>query len=147
MNAMVVVLVSFFKKYILRLLLIVLVFGGLYWYIDSSNKELAAAKQSAATLTATNKKLNDEVKDSKEQSKIDTQTVSTNQKAQGELEVVQAVAIEKVQNEVKHVLQGAPVGSLDSKSTSDAVSAAVVDGMWDSYNGSVHGGAVTSSTR
>lgn len=134
-----------FKKNILQLLLIFAVFYGLQWYYENSQQEIKDATEKVETLEGDNKKLVDEVKDLKEQSPIDTKTVSDHQKEQGNLELVQTVAIEKVQHEVKKVLQEAPVEDRDSKSTTDSVSGAVVDGMWDSYNRSVRGGTGKTS--
>ena len=136
-----------FKKYIFQLLLIFAVFYGLQWYYENSQQEIKDATEKAETLEGDNKKLVNEVKDLKDQSPIDTKTVSDHQKEQGNLELVQTVAIEKVQHEVKKVLQEAPVEDRDSKSTADSVSGAVVDGMWDSYNGSVRGGKITKSPK
>ncbi|MNG39951.1 hypothetical protein D3C84_1283160 [compost metagenome] len=44
-----------------------------------------------------------------------------------------------MQHEVERVLQEAPVESRGSPQVVDAVSAAVIDGMWDSYDHSVRG--------
>ena len=136
-----------FKKNILQLLLIFAVFYGLQWYYENSQQEIKDATEKVETLEGDNKKLVDEVKDLKEQSPIDTKTVSDHQKEQGNLELVQTVAIEKVQHEVKKVLQEAPVEDRDSKSTADSVSGAVIDGMWDSYKGSVRGGTSTKAPK
>lgn len=136
-----------FKKNILQLLLIFAVFYGLQWYYENSQQEIKDATEKIETLEGDNKKLVDEVKDLREQSPIDTKTVSDHQKEQGNLELVQTVAIEKVQHEVKKVLQEAPVEDRDSKSTADSVSGAVIDGMWDSYKGSVRGGAIPKSSK
>lgn len=136
-----------FKKNILQLLLIFAVFYGLQWYYENSQQEIKDATEKVETLEGDNKKLVDEVKDLKEQSPIDTKTVSDHQKEQGNLELVQTVAIEKVQHEVKKVLQEAPVEDRDSKSTADSVSGAVIDGMWDSYKGSVRGGTPTKAPK
>jgi hypothetical protein len=133
------------KKNIFQLLLIFAVFYGLYWYYENSQQEIKDATEKVETLEGDNKKLVGEVKDLKEQSPIDIKTASDHQKDQGDLELVQTVAIEKVQHEVKKVLQEAPVEDRDSKSTADSVSGAVVDGMWDSYNGSVRGGTGKTS--
>lgn len=136
-----------FKKNILQLLLIFAVFYWLQWYYENSQQEIKDATEKVETLEGDNKKLVDEVKDLKEQSPIDTKTVSDHQKEQGNLELVQTVAIEKVQHEVKKVLQEAPVEDRDSKSTADSVSGAVIDGMWDSYKGSVRGGTPTKAPK
>lgn len=140
MNVLLGALFTKFKKYILQALLVFAVFYGLHWYYEVSQQEITEATQKAETLEGDNKKLVDEVKDLKEQSPIDIKSASDHQKDQGDLELVQTVAIEKVQHEVKKVLQEAPVEDRDSKSTADSVSSAVVDGMWDSYKGSVRGG-------
>lgn len=130
------------KKYILQLLLIGVVAGGLYAYLQSNADALKEAKEQTKELKRDNKRLEDEAKDLREQSPVDKKTSLNHSKAQGVLEVKHAVAIEKVQHEVDRVLQEAPVENRDSRQVVDAVSSAVVDGMWDSYNSSVRGEVV-----
>ncbi|WP_227647830.1 hypothetical protein, partial [Klebsiella pneumoniae] len=78
-----------FKKNILQLLLIFAVFYGLQWYYENSQQEIKDATEKVETLEGDNKKLVDEVKDLREQSPIDTKTVSDHQKEQGNLGLVQ----------------------------------------------------------
>lgn len=136
-----------FKKNIPQLLLVFGVLYGLYWYYEDSQQALDTATEKAEVLEGDNKKLVHEVKDLKDQTKIDILTVSTHSKDQGDLDVEHAVAMEKVQHEVNEVLQGVPVENRDSKSTVDSVSRVVIDGMWNSYRSATHGGTVSKSSR
>lgn len=135
-----------FKKYVLQGLLVVIVLGGLYWKHTQTEKNLTEARKEVKELKQTRERLSGEVDGLKEQTKIDTNTASGHGKAQGELAVKQAVAIEKVQHEVTTLLQEAPVESRGSSAVIDRVSAAVVDGMWESYNNGIRGKRETSDS-
>lgn len=147
---MISLLVKFFlgfKSQLIRVLLIVGVIYGLYYYYESSQEAINTATEKAVVLEGVNQKLVDEVKDIKEQSPIDNKTVSEHQKDLGDLNVFQIVADEKVQYEVSLMLQGVPAEKRDSKEVVDSVSRAVISGMWNSYKGSVRGGATPSTTK
>lgn len=135
------------KKNIPKLLFIAAVLYGLWWYYEDTQRALDTAAENAETLEGDNEKLGHEVKDLKEQTKIDILTVGTHSKDQGDLDVEQAVALEKVQHEVNAVLQEVPAENRDSKSTADSVTRVVIDGMWNSYKSAVHGGAVHKPSR
>lgn len=133
------------KKYIIQTLLVVGVLGGLYWKHTQDTNKLTEARKEVKELKTTRERLEGEVEGLKEQTKIDTKAASDHGKAQGALEVKQAVALEKVQHEVTSLLQEAPVETRGSKPVVDSVSGAVIDGMWDSYRNSVRGEAASSS--
>lgn len=63
------------KKHILRLVVIIGVGYGLYAYITNAQAELVVAEQQAVDLEGDNKQLENVVKDLKEQTPIDINTV------------------------------------------------------------------------
>lgn len=137
-----------FKKYILQTLLVAIVLGGLYWKHTNTEKNLSEARKEVKELKQTRERLEGEVEGLKEQTQIDTKAASDHGKAQGEQDVAQAVAREKVQHEVTTLLQEAPVGTLGLPGVVDSVSNVVIDGMWDSYRNGVRGtGNVPKSTK
>jgi TolA-binding protein len=136
---MLTILGEVFKKYILQALLVVAVIGGLYWKHTQTEKNLTEARKEVKELKQTRERLEGEVEGLKEQTQIDTKAASDHGKAQGAQDVSQAVAREKVQHEVTTLLQEAPVGTIGSPAVVDPVSAAVIDGMWESYRNSVRG--------
>lgn len=135
------------RKYALQALLVIGVVYGVYYYIESTNSELEVATKQAADLETDNQRLVDEVKDLREQSPIDTKAVSDHQTEQGALDVDQAVAIEKVQHEVRKALQVVPTDPFSALQVTDAVSTAVIDGMWSSYKGTVRRDSATKASK
>lgn len=133
------------KKYIVQSLLVLGILGYLWHEHTSTENKLTEARQEVRDLKSTRERLENEVEGLKEQIEIDTKAASKHGKAQGALDVKQAVAIEKVQHEVTTLLQEAPVETRGTKPVVDAVSAAVIDGMWRSYDDSIRGETSSSS--